>query len=784
MLRAVLMLGICVLGLSAVGADQVELIFEEHFDGSALDPELWEASGKVSLSGDGYLVTESDPEGPVRDGVGSNMHFSMPPVDEDAYLRAEWGVIPTRLGGWGQDVRAAGVDAGSPWVVEFTGALPTLNAHIRSSTRVFAGEMNIISIDFTPSSLLSWKVNRVEQLSGMTPAWRGICAGDFSLQLQEFNDTNSATRWDYIRLYKVTPDDPSAVRLSVHDVRVQTQLRQPGQLLIGTASAMDKVFRQVADFRGAFAREVSISAAGREAESLQLVLIPIEKSLVNARVRAGDLLRMDANGRIASSNVQINVVDYIQTRPSNSSIRRAGWWWPDVLALPRPVTVRLGQVQPIWVTVHVPAGTPPGEYKGLLSIDSDTAPQASFKINLQVRAYDLPVRGELRTAFCICPGMWEIWYKPDEVKKRMGMSDSASHGALYNSLECEDVLPEAKWIEMYDFLLAHRLSPTMIYGGIRDGRRRVVPRREYMQHCYDRGMNATCLCSVDQLPADAAKADKYLRDLEALLRHWEPFVKEKNWSDFTWYIHGFDESEMRGGDKFDASIKRVSKLVHEKFPWVKLETANPYVPRYQGQFDIFTPLTAQWKTDHYPELLDKGQELWAYVCCGPGKPYANFFIDFPGHDPRVLGWQLFKHGAQGLLYYLINHYQPQINWNTSGPKWPQEPWNPYSYRTNSDGILIYPGPDATPLASTRLANIRDGIEDYEALALLRKKSLALEQAGGPVELLKQARDALTVDPQLAKSFREYTQDPAVIVAQRRHIDDLIETIDRQLSGAR
>jgi hypothetical protein len=44
-----------------------------------------------------------------------------------------------------------------------------------------------------------------------------------------------------------------------------------------------------------------------------------------------------------------------------------------------------------------------------------------------------------------------------------------------------------------------------------------------------------------QLPGDPDAADTYMADLEAWLRDWEGFVKEKNWADFTWYIHGFDD---------------------------------------------------------------------------------------------------------------------------------------------------------------------------------------------------------------------------------------------------
>jgi len=102
----------------------------------------------------------------------------------------------------------------------------------------------------------------------------------------------------------------------------------------------------------------------------------------------------------------------------------------------------------------------------------------------------------------------------------------------------------------------------------------------------------------------------------------------------------------------------------------------------------------------------------------------------------------------------------------AGPKWPERPWNPYSFRTNSDGILIYPGPDATPLASTRLENLRDGIEDYEGLRVLADlvAQLRAEDAAAPL---------LAVPEQLSKSWTSYTNDPDVVTDTRARVDALI-----------
>jgi hypothetical protein len=78
------------------------------------------------------------------------------------------------------------------------------------------------------------------------------------------------------------------------------------------------------------------------------------------------------------------------------------------------------------------------------------------------------------------------------------------------------------------------------------------------------------------------------------------------------------------------------------------------------------------------------------------------------------------------------------------------------------------------LASTRLENLRDGIEDYEALAMLAGLADRLEKQTGHEELVKTARELLAVRPELSKSWTEYTQNPDDIIGERAKVDGLIE----------
>lgn len=544
---------------------------------------------------------------------------------------------------------------------------------------------------------------------------------------------------------------------TMNDTLPEIQPDQPAAFLVGQASPMDKVFREASDFDGSFTPRVRIAAAGRERESFQLVLLPLGQPLRRVHVEISDLLHENGRARLPTDRVAWYPVGYVQTRPSVLRTSKVGWWWPDILLPPDPFEVEVGFVQPVWFTVDVPADTEPGVYRGLISFQPEGLPERTVALELTVRPFALPLRGKLKTAVSIHPGIWERWYGPD------GTS-----------------LPPEKWQRMYDFLLAHRLNPISLHCLFKNGRAHVVPRREDMQYCYNRGMNATCLASVQMPPQDPQASKKYLRDLEAWLADWNRFIN-KNWTDFTWFIHGFDESDMRSNheETVDPSIRRIFGMIGEKFPRIKRESTNPLNPAHVGLFDIWTPRTDQWNAD-LQERQAVGDEVWAYICCAPGKPYANMFIDFPGVDPRILLWQFYQHRLTGLLYWMINYYVRQENWNAAGPKWPERPWNPLSFSTNSDGILIYPGPDATPLASTRLENLRDGIEDYEALALLADLMTRLERTDGHGKLVAQAREVLAVRPEVSRSWTDYAHDPERIVQARAEADRLIEAILKAL----
>ena len=69
----------------------------------------------------------------------------------------------------------------------------------------------------------------------------------------------------------------------------------------------------------------------------------------------------------------------------------------------------------------------------------------------------------------------------------------------------------------------------------------------------------------------------------------------------------------------------------------------------------------------------------------------------------------------------------------------------------------------------RLAIIRDGIEDYEAFAVLEELTEELERSGKDEKLVEKNRVMLQVPPEVTKDLRNYTNDPLVLLKHRARL---------------
>ena len=100
-----------------------------------------------------------------------------------------------------------------------------------------------------------------------------------------------------------------------------------------------------------------------------------------------------------------------------------------------------------------------------------------------------------------------------------------------------------------------------------------------------------------------------------------------------------------------------------------------------------------------------------------------------------------------------------------------------TFRSNGDGTLFYPGPDGV-LPSLRLKFLRDGLEDYEYLVLLRNAAGQVKEGRLRVAdrdgWLKQAEELLKVDDAVCRGLSRYAKTGATLLEYREKIAGLLD----------
>ena len=501
-----------------------------------------------------------------------------------------------------------------------------------------------------------------------------------------------------------------------------------------------RTFQSEVDYGG----PLKIALARRERESAQLVVVPFRKPLKGVTATWTDLAG-PADARIPAEDLRIDVVGYVKTQPGGYPAPWVGWW-PDPLMPLEPTDVPVDRIQPLWVTAYAQPATPAGIYRGTVTVTSSNAGAVEVPLEVEVWDYDLPLRGKLKTAFgSMFTRTASVWY---------------GYGWMNNSIKTPQQIPQDFRRKMYAFMLEHRISPCGLY------EQHVFPDQEDVDFCLERGMN-TLFLSYSPNASDA--------DMVEYLKGWRDFLKERNALDVA-VIYGWDEIESRP-EQFPKMVEEWTALKNI-FPDIPFSsTINQPHPEWDGFIDIWIPHLASYNPEEWAEHLAKspGDQVWWYTTCET-PPYAGILTDVPAIKHRILFWQNFQYRLPGYLYYAILEWK-ENDPGPDKPRWPDVPWktNVVHGGHNGCGQLIYPGKDGL-LASVRLASIRDGIEDYEAFAVLEELTDKLEQSGADPALVAENRQMLKVPPEVSQSFKEYTHDPLVLLKYRLLLaEDIVKT---------
>jgi hypothetical protein len=497
------------------------------------------------------------------------------------------------------------------------------------------------------------------------------------------------------------------------------------------------------------AHSIRLSAARNEYEPARVVVTAGSVSLHDVNASAGPLVG-PGKRHIAGSNLRLYREHYLNIDAPSPRSTAAPGWYPDPL-LPfadpvtgRPITkaqfrgapfeVEAGMSQGIWVDVYVPRNTQAGEYRGEITVTCSGKTLARVPLSLTVFDFTLPQTFALRSNF----GSLE-----NRLADGLGMDMSSQE---FTRVE-----------DMYiDTLLAHRLQPGTLgriwpewspENGIDDSR----SGQRLRKMVRDRHINS--LMVPFRYWGEPEKCTAYLAAMQSYLAR-EGFLGLS-------YIYMLDEPNT--AEQYE-TVRQQGQLIREAAPGIKrlcteqTLTQDPAFGDLNGAVDIWCPLWGLYDEKTARERQALGEQMWSYTALCQGDEKNPFWeIDFPPIVYRSPFWASWRYDLRGMLYW------SSIWWKDPATAWGRPLYGEGDEKYWGEGILLYPGKPAGiagPVPSIRLKLIREGMEDFEYMALA-------EKAAG-----KEKVDRLVSS--LARSFTDWNRHPDAYMRARTELAKLIQ----------
>jgi glycosyl hydrolase family 123 len=524
---------------------------------------------------------------------------------------------------------------------------------------------------------------------------------------------------------------------------------------------------------------VELTASRNEFESFQAIFRAEGQSLRGADVEISDLTNLTGD-HISKGDVTIYFERYLNL-PQPSSIEGAAGEWPDPL-IPRidryarqkrnafPFDLTSGRNQPIWVEVYVPPETPPGTYKGNVTLKVQGKTEATIPVSLKVWNFTLPSTSSFPTTF----GFNGVTAVRQHLGKFTTDADVRRFTTLYRKL--------ALW---------HRIS---LHGGSMmpppftfDGPNIDV---DWTAHDAELSPFLDGKAILPGEPLYGAKSTAVgmrtpptLNTDEQKILYWKAlatYFRAKGWFSRL-FNYLLDEPKP---ENF-AAVLHEARLVHKADSQIRNLVTAPLHKEWSGAIDIWTPLINCFERkprsgtfcnpmvnrSEYEEEIANGAELWWYQSCASHgcsivggdyyRGWPSYMIDTDGVSNRIMPWLAWKYDIRGELYYNIDEMYSRG----------KDAWNDvYLFGGNGDGTLVYPGRPKNiggtidiPIESIRLKLIREGLQDYEYLTLFARHA-------GPSK-------AKALVNMLVTNAYTFDKNPAELLEVRRTIGEQLDQLE-------
>ncbi|NCT75980.1 MAG: DUF4091 domain-containing protein [Chitinophagaceae bacterium] len=389
-------------------------------------------------------------------------------------------------------------------------------------------------------------------------------------------------------------------------------------------------------------------------------------------------------------------------------------------------TVAAETVQPVWLSIKVPAGSIPGEYAGTLTIEAEK--KYTLGISLTVINKTLPPARDWKYQL-------DLWQHPAAIarvhqvklwsnahfnlmRKYYTMLAEAGQKNITASIVNEpwghqtyDDYPSLiKWTKKkngtwaYDYSLFDKYVSFVMSCGIK-GRINcysMIPWKIAFTY-YDEALQKEAVF------AEAVGTPAYDQFWSIMLTDFTRHLKQKKWFDIT--TIAMDERPMEAMQSVIALLKKID-------PAWKITLAGNYHPEIENDIYDYC-IASRWL---FPEhILAKrkreGKISTWYTCCT--EPYPNGFSFSPPDEHVWMGWYTAATEMDGYLRWAFNSWTKDPLRDSRFTAWPA-----------GDTYQVYPG----PLSSIRFEKMIEGIQDYEKIQLLRDEYKITKQTAKLNEL--------------------------------------------------
>lgn len=376
--------------------------------------------------------------------------------------------------------------------------------------------------------------------------------------------------------------------------------------------------------------------------------------------------------------------------------------------------------RPLWVSVQVPPEARPGRYTATLEVLAAGKIALPFEISLEVLPQVLPPPSQWRFRL-------DLWQNPFALARYHGVP----------------LWSEEHWrlLEPHLRLLAEAGQKCLTTSIIRRpwGTQTYDPYESMIGWChradgtwsydysiFDRYVELGRRCGItDSINCYTLSSPQYLEEATGdyttggypLQEIWRPFLKDflahlqaKGWLGRT--AIAMDEWPLE-------RMRPMIDFVREAAPGLKIALAGSNEPELADKIDdwcvfISPPLEPKLAQ----ERAARNRPTTFYVCCGPGRP--NTFTFSPPAEAAWLGWYAAAQGYSGLLRWAYDSWVQEPLYDTSYVTWPA-----------GDCFLVYPG----ARSSVRFERLREGIQEYEKVRIVREKLAPRSDQGAHEALL-------------------------------------------------